>query len=153
MFAKHHIHPLSMATHKQPHLGQGRLTSWSWHLRLELFETESLKTTCTNLEPLLGAHAVIIVINKLFTGIVTGQQWGLWCFFVFVFFYFNTGCTCIGRQRPGRLGGSTRLSSKLSFCCPSKNSPPTVLLEFDGEAQLRKEKDLENETKNKTQMI
>lgn len=70
-------------------------------------------------------------------------------FFCFCFFYFNTGCTCIGRQRPGRLGGSTRLSSKLSFCCPSKNSPPTVLLEFDGEAQLRKEKDLENETKNK----
>lgn len=33
VFPKHHIHPLPMATHKQSHLGQGRLTGWPRHLR------------------------------------------------------------------------------------------------------------------------
>lgn len=33
VFPKHNIHPLPMATHKQPHLGQGGLTSWPCHLR------------------------------------------------------------------------------------------------------------------------
>ena len=33
VFPKHHVHPLAMATHKQSHLGKGRLTGWPQHLR------------------------------------------------------------------------------------------------------------------------
>ncbi len=33
VFPKHHIHPLPMATHEQPHVGLGGLTSWPRHLR------------------------------------------------------------------------------------------------------------------------
>lgn len=33
VFPKHHIHPLTMATHKKSHFGQGGLTGLSQHLR------------------------------------------------------------------------------------------------------------------------
>lgn len=33
VFPKHHIHPLTMATHKESHFGQGGLTGLSQHLR------------------------------------------------------------------------------------------------------------------------
>lgn len=46
VFPKHHIHPLPMATHKQSHLGQGRLTSWPQHLRYRfILNCEELETS------------------------------------------------------------------------------------------------------------
>lgn len=50
--------------------------------------------------------------------------------------------TCIGGQRPVRLEGSIRLSRRLSLSFSSNNNPLTVLLEMDGEAQLKIEWDL-----------